>query len=89
MANSGRGMLRIDLARQLEIHPCESHPGEMQTTGTDIGAGESLLDAGVDSISATEVRDKLKERLAVYLPETLVFDYPTPHDIAQFVMESA
>jgi acyl carrier protein len=41
-----------------------------------------LMDAGVDSLMAVEVRNRLTSQLAVRIPTTVVFDYPTIGAIA-------
>jgi acyl carrier protein len=55
--------------------------------GADIGSDEPLMAAGVDSLSATELRNSLSTALGVHLPATLVFDHPTIGAMAAFVTE--
>ena len=45
----------------------------------------SLLEAGVDSLSAVEIRRNLEESMGTDLPATVVFDYPTIVDIARYI----
>jgi len=45
----------------------------------------SLLEAGVDSLSAVEIRRNLEESMGTDLPATVVFDYPTVVDIARYI----
>jgi len=56
-----------------------------EASGVALSPGDSLLDNGVDSLSAVEVRNRLQERLGVEVPETLAFDFPTPGEIAGYV----
>lgn len=53
--------------------------------GRDVGALEPLVDAGLDSIGAGEVRAALSDATGLELPATLVFDHPTPNAIVAFV----
>lgn len=51
-----------------------------------IMADTPLMDAGLDSLASVEFQNTLqKEFKGASLPSTLVFDYPTPKDIAQFI----
>jgi acyl carrier protein len=43
----------------------------------------ALMDAGVDSLLAVEFRNRLRSELAVSIPATVVFDYPTIAALAQ------
>ena len=48
----------------------------------DITTTASLVEAGLDSLGAVELRDSLQEHLGLSLPATLVYDHPTVTNIA-------
>ncbi|WP_170201502.1 type I polyketide synthase [Actinocorallia herbida] len=51
--------------------------------GTErIGAEQSFESAGIDSLTALELHERLAEATGVELAETLVFDHPTPAAVA-------
>ena len=61
-----------------------------KTAGADVDADAPLMDAGVDSLGAVELRNQLQAAAgsSQSLPSTLVFDHPTARQIASlFIVE--
>ena len=48
----------------------------------------NLMDAGLDSASAVELRNQTKARFKIPVPVTFMFDYPTIADMVPFIQES-
>ena len=53
--------------------------------GTEISTATPLMEAGLDSIGAVEMRNAVNDRYGIELPATIMFDYPTIGDLAQYL----
>jgi 3-oxoacyl-(acyl-carrier-protein) synthase/acyl carrier protein len=53
--------------------------------GSAVDEMAPLAQAGLDSLAALELRSALEIRLSVSLPATLLFDYPTIHEISGYL----
>ncbi|MFA1538220.1 type I polyketide synthase [Actinomadura monticuli] len=55
-------------------------------SGTDaIPANKPFQDLGFDSLTAVQLRNRLSRATGLELPVTMIFDHPTPQDLAEFV----
>ncbi|AHH16329.1 polyketide synthase [Nocardia nova SH22a] len=66
----------------------QEHIAAVQAVGSParIDPGRSFSDQGFDSITAVELRNRLRARTGLGLSPAVLFDYPTPADLADHVL---
>lgn len=56
-------------------------------SGQDVSVNSAFQDLGFDSMAGVELRNRLKNKTGLPLSRTLIFDYPTPIEFADYLAE--
>ncbi|WP_409180792.1 SDR family NAD(P)-dependent oxidoreductase [Amycolatopsis sp. VS8301801F10] len=75
---------RADVVRDLVLAQAGQVLG--LTGDATVDFGRSFRDSGFDSLTAVELRTRLGGATGVRLPATVVFDYPTPAALTEFLL---
>ncbi|MEU8236607.1 type I polyketide synthase, partial [Actinoplanes sp. NPDC048967] len=81
-------VLAGDARRDLVLEVIRSHVAEVLSLRGPgaIEPGQAFKDVGFDSLTAVELRNRLVATTGVRLPVTLVFDHPTPAELAEHIL---
>jgi 3-oxoacyl-(acyl-carrier-protein) synthase/acyl carrier protein len=60
-----------------------------QLLGADVAPDQPLMEAGLDSIGAVELKNAVTDAFGVELPATVTFDYPSVQALAGFISQTA
>ncbi|UGT45357.1 SDR family NAD(P)-dependent oxidoreductase [Nocardia yamanashiensis] len=81
--------LDLERQRQLVFETLRTQIAAVRGTdgGSALEPGRTFQDLGFDSLSAVELRNRLKTATGLSLPAAVIFDYPTPQALAEHLAD--
>ena len=85
-----RNLKALDQAEQTVLVTKAIVEVGQEVGGIEVGDGDALMESGgLDSLGTIEVKTRLQDLVGAHvkLPDTLMFDYPTPRKMAGYVVQ--